>query len=394
MSHNRILTITYSANDRYLAAADIDGHTLIWDARTGAPIQHFQPRDQMAVFRLAFSPDERRLAAVDREKTVVYDIATGEVLIIARIDGRRSNDGGFNPDVVWSPDGGQLASSNWDGSIAVWQGFSASATPEQRFQQASARLYNWHLEQAEAAVQERNGLGLAFHQSALDQLRPSDPIAQARLGQVLLAQGRWRDAARTLGAWAQSREPDDGPLHLAHARALLMAGDTPAYQTLASQLAAAQTPFTQRGEWAVHRALLLAANHADLPALLQAVQTSPKSHEARDYRELTLALGHFRAGHWRETLSLLDHAIAAHPADQEVAKPLAAMARWRLDEKALARSLLREAEKTATEPAYKPSAEGFVLPSWWPEFHLLLNEARTIIAATKETTKPEPVQAP
>jgi WD40 repeat protein len=73
---------------------------------------------------LAYSPEGRRLAAVSEEGVVtLIDPATGKSLFQLHGLGKvRGKDVHPSPEVAFSPDGAWLVSTNWDGSINLWDG--------------------------------------------------------------------------------------------------------------------------------------------------------------------------------------------------------------------------------------------------------------------------------
>src|SRR5262249_41129791 len=69
---------------------------------------------------MAFSPDGQRLAAVSRARVQVWDVVTGQMVLVLQGAPPRPNDNGFNPRIAWSPDGRRLAASNRDRSVSIW----------------------------------------------------------------------------------------------------------------------------------------------------------------------------------------------------------------------------------------------------------------------------------
>ena len=72
-------------------------------------------------FRLAFSPDGRRLAGVSRSKVQVRDVEDGREILILRGAPSRCTTAGSTRSSPGVLDGTRLASSNWDQSISVWE---------------------------------------------------------------------------------------------------------------------------------------------------------------------------------------------------------------------------------------------------------------------------------
>ncbi len=90
-------------------------------------------------FNLAFSPDGRRLAGVDREQLIVWDVPTGQEVLLVRGAGPRPGDGGFNPALTWDAQGRQLAAGNWDGSVSIWDAAPREGEGDRAARWASAR---------------------------------------------------------------------------------------------------------------------------------------------------------------------------------------------------------------------------------------------------------------
>ncbi len=74
------------------------------------------------LFDLAFSPDGRLLAGVSREEVHVWELATGQEVLVLRGTPPRSGDNAFNPRVCWSANGRRLASINYNGTLSIWSG--------------------------------------------------------------------------------------------------------------------------------------------------------------------------------------------------------------------------------------------------------------------------------
>jgi WD40 repeat protein len=73
---------------------------------------------------LAFSPEGRRLVAVgyDGDATLLDPTAGKRVIQLRSLAGPRPDEMASDARVAFSPDGAWLLSTNWDGSINVWDG--------------------------------------------------------------------------------------------------------------------------------------------------------------------------------------------------------------------------------------------------------------------------------
>jgi WD40 repeat protein len=92
---------------------------VLWDAATGARVRELKV-PQSSVWRLAFSPDGKRLAAAcglsaDKEGVVVFEVETGKLL---------NQFGDFKTAVgclEFSTDGKRLHVSEWHGPVSAWE---------------------------------------------------------------------------------------------------------------------------------------------------------------------------------------------------------------------------------------------------------------------------------
>jgi WD40 repeat protein len=108
-----VATVTYSPDGRRLAA--VDGQTLwLWDADTGAPLwSHLlAPQDSYEV-PLAFAPDGRQLAVATASAIRVVDVETGGVRTELPAHAQHE-------DLAWSPDSALLAVASEDG-CDIWR---------------------------------------------------------------------------------------------------------------------------------------------------------------------------------------------------------------------------------------------------------------------------------
>ena len=83
LGEQAISALAFGPHAHWLAAADIDGTVAIWDLAAGTPAHIYQPGARLPIFHLAFSPDGRRLAGVDRAKVRIWEPAGGrEVMVL------------------------------------------------------------------------------------------------------------------------------------------------------------------------------------------------------------------------------------------------------------------------------------------------------------------------
>ncbi len=125
---NVIIAAIFSRDGRILATADRGNNVVIWDVAKATPL-HLRPLEG-ETRQLAFSPDAKRLAAVNRQELNLWDVRTGREALRLRGAPYRSGDSGFNPQIAWSRDGRRLAVVNFDCSLSVWDGGSAGARGE------------------------------------------------------------------------------------------------------------------------------------------------------------------------------------------------------------------------------------------------------------------------
>jgi hypothetical protein len=106
--------IAYSPDGKRLATASIDKTAKVWDAATGKELLTLRGHT-LDVMGIAFSPDGTRLATSSHDKTAkVWDAATGQEVLTLR--GHTD----FVTGVAFSPDGTRLATSSVDKTAKVW----------------------------------------------------------------------------------------------------------------------------------------------------------------------------------------------------------------------------------------------------------------------------------
>jgi WD40 repeat protein len=192
-----VFALAFSPWGRMLAAASDEGQIFLWDSSTGR-LLHDQPlASPPGIQALAFSPDGRLLAAVNREQVNVWDVRTGQEVLILRSAPPRTADIGFNPKVAWSPDGQRLAASNWEVGVCVWDAAERN-TPASKValgQEAGECAYAWHVRNATAALDERNEFALRFHWGHLLEHDPPEPRLLLERGVLYARLKQWDKAS-------------------------------------------------------------------------------------------------------------------------------------------------------------------------------------------------------
>src|SRR5206468_3864167 len=129
--------VSYSADGRRLATAHRQGkgkeatHEIrVWDADSGERLATLTGRGQL--MSVAFRPRSDWLAWTCGDGTVnlvtLWDVEAGQATLTLRGATQRHWDAPFNPRIVFSPDGTQLAGTNWNESFSVWDADPADDT--------------------------------------------------------------------------------------------------------------------------------------------------------------------------------------------------------------------------------------------------------------------------
>jgi serine/threonine protein kinase len=114
-----------------------DAKVQVWNPTTGARIGPIFDGPSLAVRSIAFAPQEPLLAAVSTGTNVVWVWDTKRLLVAHRLTGPLSSQARA---VLFSPDGGTLASGWKDGTIQLWDITPEMATPQITYNQAKSEI--------------------------------------------------------------------------------------------------------------------------------------------------------------------------------------------------------------------------------------------------------------
>jgi WD40 repeat protein len=174
-----VTALAFSPDGQYLATGGLDDRKVkIWRQKTAGqeeeprwrPVQTLSAPNSLC--DLAFSPDGSRLAGISRDVIKMWVVDTGQEVLTLQGAPQRHFDPGFNPRVLFSPDGRRLVGTNWDESISLWEAtFETEGERAQhrqaRCQAADERAHFWHLQEAEHCLEHKNPSAARFHLDCL-----------------------------------------------------------------------------------------------------------------------------------------------------------------------------------------------------------------------------------
>ncbi|EHK19202.1 uncharacterized protein TRIVIDRAFT_193671 [Trichoderma virens Gv29-8] len=111
---DKIISVAFSPDSRYLTSGSRDSTIKIWDTITGKMQQTLNGHIRQ-VNSVAFSPDGRYLTSGSWDNTIkIWDITTGKVQQTLKGHSDKVNS------VAFLPDGRHLTSGSWDNTIKIW----------------------------------------------------------------------------------------------------------------------------------------------------------------------------------------------------------------------------------------------------------------------------------
>jgi WD40 repeat protein/serine/threonine protein kinase len=381
-----VLSLAFSADGRCLAAGEREGPIFVWD-RTGRSLSEaFLEGD---AYRVAFHPDGERLAAVNREQVKVWDVRAGKEILTLRGAPPRPTDGGFNPVLAWSGNGRWLAALSWNGSVSVWDTAEREtpAAAKTLRQVPAERVYEWHLNEAELALNAHQPAGAKLHLDQVRDVEPPDLVARQRRAHLFVRSGEWGRAAADFAQVFAALEPEEPWPWVDYARALVLKGDQEGYRRLCVRFVgsaeAGRHDYMKPGmAWAC----VLAPGAVDDPAATIRLGEAGRAYDPTEPGPLlALGLAHFRAGEWERTLTRLQELCDTHPESASLAWPVLAMAHQRLGHAEEARRWLERAKVRHEEitQALTEAPRGLSLDASWPQFEIEYAEVLALVTLGK-----------
>jgi WD40 repeat protein len=369
-----VTCLAFDTDGRLLAAGQGDGKVTVWDTSGRRLLEDSMER---GVYRLAFHPDGKRLAGVNREQVKVWDVGLGKEVVTLRGPPPPS-DGGFNPTLAWSHDGRRLAASNWDASVSVWD----SDEHDGRRQVPQQPLTAWHLAQALAALQGRQPAAAGFHLNRVRSAETLDFPSRMQRGRLFARLGDWDRAEADFTAGFADHAPDDSEMWLDHARTKVIRGDLEGFRRVARRMVAYFDANHIVPRPALVRVSVLAPGAvADPATTVRLAEGLLADNPGQADSMFLLGLAHYRAGQWERAAARAQEALEADSDHAWVRWPLLALAHQRQGHKDEGHRWLDKAAERHRRITQQLRQEtgGFALPPDWPDFEILHAEAVALI---------------
>jgi WD40 repeat protein/serine/threonine protein kinase len=214
-----VMAIAFSRDGSQLVSAGFEDESLrVWRTASGECLRVVDAPP--TITHLAFSPDDRRLAATGFGGfTRLWSTGNWlDVLGLTNLAPRRPGDFAYNARVAFSPDGVWLASSHWDGSITAWNAAREEHWPRNSSamdsdNDRSSAIFLWHLAEAQRAHADSDQRGLRFHLARIADAAPPNAAAGRYRGQFFARLGLYQQAEAD-SAQALFASPNDIDLWL------------------------------------------------------------------------------------------------------------------------------------------------------------------------------------
>ena len=380
----RLWSLTFSANGRFVAAGYSNNLVMVWGP-DGIPL-HEQPLKGPS-WQLAFSPDGTRLAGVDRDQIRIWDVATGQDVLLLRGSGwRRPGDGGFNPCLAWDMEGRQLAAANWNSNVSIWDAGprDGEAARTAHWSAARARVPGWSLAEAEAAFRARHAFAVAFHTDRGLGGDAPDLRSRPYRGDLFLARGLIDKARQEYAAIFAAEDPDSPGFWRDYNRLLLLTGDLDGHRRLCDRVWARFGANRERED--LHAAIhlcVLTPGTGQPDTLVDAARQALVDHPDNSEVLFVLGMAHLRARQWDEADRRLHEVALANPDVAWRTWPALALAHFGHGESAEAKVFLERAEKWLREQGAPGSEARLFHPREWGDCQILTSEARASLRSEK-----------